>query len=90
MICASNPGGDNIFLTSPDRGCGVDNPPASSVEVKEIVEPYLYSPLGLMACFRATFTLTLIFVVLTFYINIFYIYYDFRLCKIHQRFTDSL
>ena len=27
-------------------GCGVDNPPSSSAEVKERVELYLYSPFG--------------------------------------------
>jgi len=31
-------------------GSGFDHPPASSAEVKERVELYLYSPTGLTAC----------------------------------------
>jgi len=61
MIWGSNPGGGEIFCTSPDRpwgppsllsflgvkqlGCGIDHPPPSSAEVKEKVELYLFSPL---------------------------------------------
>jgi len=42
-------------------GRGVDHSPASSAEVKEKIELYLYSPLwAFMACSMATFTFTVI------------------------------
>jgi hypothetical protein len=43
------------------RPCrGVVHPPANSADVKERVEPYLYSPsIPIVACFRVNFTLCL-------------------------------
>jgi hypothetical protein len=45
------------FLGIKRPGRGVDHPPQSSTEVKEMVEQYLYSPLfAFMACYRVNFT----------------------------------
>jgi hypothetical protein len=37
---------------------GFDQPPPSSAEVKERVEPYLYSPFTFVACSRVNMTFT--------------------------------
>ena len=41
-------------------GCGLHHPPISSAEVKERVELYLNSPLGLYGLFRLNFTSTIL------------------------------
>jgi hypothetical protein len=38
--------GTGSFLGVKWLGCGIDHPPASTAEVKERVEQYLYSPSG--------------------------------------------
>jgi hypothetical protein len=48
------------FLGVKRSGRGVDHPPPSSTEVKESIEPYLYSPLSdFMACSRVKFIFSL-------------------------------
>jgi hypothetical protein len=48
-------------VTRPGRG--IDNPPPPSAEVKERVEPYLYSNRwAFMACSRVNFTFTFNFI----------------------------
>jgi hypothetical protein len=51
--------GTGSFLGLKRPGRGVDHPPPSSAEVKEIVELYLFPPLWtFVACYRVTFTFT--------------------------------
>jgi len=51
--------GYRIFPGIKRLGRGVEHPPASSAEVKERVELYLYSPSGrFLACSRVNFTFT--------------------------------
>ena len=53
-------------------GCDIHHPPYSSAEVKEIVELYLYSPLGLSGLFRLNFIfilLGLVYLITVFFDN---------------------
>jgi len=51
--------GTGSFLGVKRPGCGTDHPPSSSTEVKDRVQPYLYSLWAFVASSRLNFTFLL-------------------------------